>query len=102
MTKLAINDLASSKELDREEMREVAGGKYVDFPSFNVLSPDFFNKVTPITGIAEIPTIQTNNLVQSDLTAAVNGHGINFVSNNKGASQSNSNVIGGVLNPSVF
>ena len=102
MTKLAIQDLASSKELDRAEMSEVAGGQFLGFPSIDVLSPDFFNKVTPITGIAEIPTVQTNNLVQSDLTSAVNGAGINFVSNNKSASQSNSNVVSGILNPTVF
>ncbi len=102
MSTLAIKDLAASKELDREAMTEVVGGHLEGLVSIDVLSPDFYNKVTPITALAEIPTIQTNNLLQSDVTEAVNGYGINFVSNNKAAIQSNSNYISGFMNPVVF
>jgi hypothetical protein len=102
MTTLAIKDLAASKELDREAMSEVVGGRFLEIPGIDVLSPDFFNKVTPITGLAEVPTYQTNNLAQTDVTEASNRHGINFVSNNKAAYQSNSNQVYGFLNPSVL
>ncbi len=101
MTVLAIQDLAVSKELDRKAMTEVVGGEFPGFSSIRVLSPDLFNKVTPITGIAEIPTFQTNNLVQADVTNATNGLGINYVSNNKDAYQDNYNYVSGVNNPFV-
>jgi hypothetical protein len=102
MTVLAIKDLAASKELDRKEMTAVVGGEFLGLPSISILSPDLFNKVTPITGIASIPTIQTNNLAQSDVTHATNGDGINFVSNNKSAFQNNYNYVSGVNNPVVL
>ena len=102
MTTLSIKDLAASKELDREAMTEVVGGLLEGLASIDVLSPDFYNKVTPITGLAEIPTVQTNNLLQSDATVATNAYGINFVGNNKTASQSNSNFVSGFLNPTVL
>jgi hypothetical protein len=101
MTVLAIKDLAASKELDRKEMTAVVGGEFLGLPNISILSPELFNKVTPITGIAEIPTVQTNNLLQSDVTHATNGNGINFVSNNKSAYQDNYNYVSGVNNPYV-
>jgi hypothetical protein len=102
MTSLEIRDMAADKELDREAMTEIRGGMLEGFfGGIDVLSPDFFNKVTPIEGIASIPTVQTNNLVQSDVTNATNRSGLNFVSNNKFAHQSNSNAVSGFLNPFV-
>lgn len=101
MSKIAIKDLATSKELDREAMAEVFGGHVEGLASIDVLSPDFYNKVTPITGLAEIKTIQTNNLLQSDATVATNGYGINFVGNNKAAIQDNYNHVSDFLNPFV-
>lgn len=102
MKTLEIRDIASNEELDRNAMSEIHGGQFKGFFSgLDILSPDFFNKVTPITGAASIPTVQTNNLAQLDQTIAVNGGGVNGVSNNKYASQSNSNSISGVLNPFV-
>jgi hypothetical protein len=102
MTTFEIRDLAAHKELDREAMAGIRGGQYADlFGGIDILSPDFFNMVTPITGAASVPTIQTNNLAQTDSTVATNASGINFVSNNKFAIQSNSNAVSNFLNPSV-
>ena len=104
MKTFEIRDLAADKELDREAMSEVRGGAGVPagfFGGVDILSPDFFNQVTPITGAASVPTFQANNLVQADTTVATNGYGINYVSNNKFASQSNSNYISNFLNPHV-
>lgn len=98
MTTLEIRELAVDQELDREAMTEISGGF---FGGVDILSPDFFNMVTPINGAASLPTVQTNNLAQVDNTVATNGYGINFVSNNKFASQSNSNQISDFLNPIV-
>jgi len=102
MTTLAIKDLSTDTEMDSKAMQEVSGGMHGFFPpSFNVLSPQLYNKVTPITGAASLPTVQGNYLNQVDNTNAANGHGIQFISNNKFASQSNSNMIHDVLNPHV-
>lgn len=101
MSTLAIQDLAANKELDQEAMAEVVGGLFEGIPSIDVLSPDFYNMVTPINGGAVVPTLQTNNLAQTDATVATNGYGINFVSNNKFAFQSNDNHVYDFLNPSV-
>jgi hypothetical protein len=102
MTTLEIRDMAADKELDRAAMAEIRGGMYEDlFGGIDILSPDFYNKVTPITGAASVPTMQTNNLVQADTTVATNGYGINYVSNNKFGFQSNSNDIHDFLNPYV-
>lgn len=102
MKSLEIRELATDKELDHEAMAEISGGSLEGLlSSVDILSPDFFNVVTPITGVAEIPTMQTNNLAQADHTVATNGYGINFVSNNKFADQYNSNYISGVLSPFV-
>lgn len=105
MTTLAIQDLTADKELDHEAMSEISGGFGDFFPGFggiDILSPDFYNKVTPINGAVSAPTIQTNNLAQVDTTQATNDYGLNFVSNNKAAVQTNSNSISGFLNPTVF
>ncbi|MGH8547854.1 MAG: hypothetical protein ACRERU_04520 [Methylococcales bacterium] len=102
MTTLEIRDMAADRELDREAMAEVHGGMFEGFfGGIDILSPDLYNKVTPINGAVSVPTIQTNNLAQLDETLATNGHGINFVGNNKFAIQSNSNTISDFLNPSV-
>ena len=105
MTTLAIKDLAADKEMDRDAMADVSGGMAEmmrGYPSsFNFLSPQLYNKVTPITGVAEIPTVQGNYLNQVDNTNALNGHGTQFISNNKFAHQSNANHVSGVLNPFV-
>ena len=102
MTTFEIRDLAADKELDREAMTEIRGGALEGLiGSIDVLSPDFYNKVTPIIGAASVPTAQTNNLAQTDNTVATNGYGINYVSNNKFANQSNSNYISDFLNPYV-
>ncbi len=102
MTTLQINDMAAHIELDRAAMSEVRGGILEGLlGDISILSPDLYNKVTPITGIASIPTVQTNNLNQLDNTVATNGLGINFVSNNKFATQSNSNNVFDVNNPFV-
>ncbi|MCI0654578.1 MAG: hypothetical protein L0Y39_08895 [Methylococcaceae bacterium] len=102
MTTFEIRDLAADKELDREAMAEIRGGMYGDlFGGIDILSPDFLNMVTPINQAASIPTIQTNNLAQVDTTVATNGYGINYVSNNKFAAQSNSNSVSDFMNPSV-
>lgn len=102
MTTLEIRELAADKELDREAMAEISGGMLEGmFTGVDILSPDFFNMVTPINGAASLPTQQTNNLAQADTTVATNGYGINFVSNNKFAQQSNSNNIADFLNPIV-
>jgi hypothetical protein len=102
MTTLEIRDMAADKELDREAMAEIRGGILEGyFGGIDILSPDFYNKVTPITGAASVPTYQTNNLAQVDTTYASNGYGINYVSNNKYASQSNSNTVSDFLNPYV-
>ena len=98
MKSFEIRDLAANKELDREAMSEIRGGL---FEGVDILSPDFFNFVTPITGGASVPTVQTNNAVQADTTVATNGYGINYVSNNKFADQSNYNYISDFLNPYV-
>lgn len=110
MNQMQITDLTTNEELDREAMTAISGGtgfhgnkfpwgQYIDF---DILSPDFINQVTNINGTANIPTEQTNNLVQSDQTTAINhGNGLNFVSNNKFASQSNSNWVGDFLNARV-
>jgi hypothetical protein len=102
MTTFEIRDLAADKELDREAMTEIRGGMFEGFfGGIDILSPDFYNKVTPINGAASVPTVQTNNLAQTDYTVARNGYGINFVSNNKFADQSNSNSVSDFLNPYV-
>lgn len=103
MKTLAINDLTTDKELDHEAMTEISGGSDIlgGFGGIDILSPDFYNKVTPIIGLADIPTAQENNLAQTDTTFATNGYGINYVSNNKFASQVNLNDISGFLNPLV-
>jgi hypothetical protein len=102
MTTLQIRDMAAQTELDRAAMTEVRGGMLEGLlGDVKILSPELFNKVTPIVGIASIPTVQTNNLAQVDNTVATNGLGINFVSNNKFASQSNSNNVFDVNNPFV-
>ncbi|MCI0734456.1 MAG: hypothetical protein L0Y38_11665 [Methylococcaceae bacterium] len=103
MTTLEIRDMAADRELDREAMADIRGGMFEGFfGGIDILSPDFYNKVTPIDGRVSIPTVQTNNLAQLDVTDAKNGGGINFVSNNKFALQSNSNNISNFLNPTVF
>jgi hypothetical protein len=102
MTTLEIRELAADRALDREAMAEIRGGMLEGFfGGIDILSPDFYNKVTPIQGAASVPTVQTNNLAQLDETLATNGLGINFVSNNKFAIQTNSNNVSGFLNPSV-
>lgn len=102
MTTFEIRDLAADRQLDREAMTEIRGGALEGLiGSIDVLSPDFYNKVTPIIGAASVPTAQTNNLAQVDTTVATNGYGINFVSNNKFADQSNLNDIYGFLSPFV-
>lgn len=102
MTIFEIRDLAADRELDRAAMAEIRGGHRDGFfGGVDVLSPDFFNMVTPITGAASVPTTQTNNLAQVDTTVATNGYGINYVSNNKFAHQSNDNYVSDFLNPSV-
>ena len=104
MKSFEIRDLAADKELDRAAMTEIRGGAGIPdgfFGGVDILSPDFFNQVTPITGAASVPTVQGNNLVQSDATYATNGYGINYVSNNKFADQSNYNYISDFLNPRV-
>ncbi len=104
MTTLAIKDLTTDTEMDSEAMADVSGG--VGFPAgfgggFNFLSPQLYNKVTPITGAISAPTVQGNSLNQVDYTNAANGHGTQFISNNKFASQSNSNMLYDILNPRV-
>jgi len=109
MTTLSIKDLATDTELDRDAMTDVRGGESKlaggfpgGFPGgFNFLSPQLYNKVTPITGVAEIPTVQGNYLNQMDYTNAGNGNGIQFISNNKFADQYNSNSVAGLLSPFV-
>ena len=104
MKSYEIRDLAANKELDREAMSEIKGGTGVPaglFGGLDILSPDFFNQVTPINGAASLPTVQGNNLAQTDTTFASNGYGINFVSNNKFADQSNYNQIADLLSPIV-
>jgi hypothetical protein len=102
MTTFEIRDLAADKELDRVAMTEIRGGMHEGLlGSIDILSPDFYNKVTPIIGAASVPTEQTNNLAQLDNTVATNGYGINYVSNNKFADQSNWNAISGFLSPYV-
>ena len=102
MTTLAIKDLTTDKEMDREAMADVSGGMAGFFPpSFNVLSPQLFNKVTPITGAISAPTQQGNFLNQVDNTNEANGNGVQFISNNKFATQSNSNALYDILNPRV-
>ncbi|MCI0667290.1 MAG: hypothetical protein L0Y43_04460 [Methylococcaceae bacterium] len=102
MTTFEIRDLAADKALDREAMAEIRGGMYEGLlGGIDILSPDFYNKVTPIIGAASVPTVQTNNLAQIDHTVATNGYGINYVSNNKFAEQINFNAISDFLNPYV-
>lgn len=102
MTTFEIRDLAADKELDRAAMAEIRGGEQKGlFGEIDILSPDFYNKVTPIVGGAGVPTVQTNNLAQTDHTIATNGYGINYVSNNKFADQTNWNSISDFLNPFV-
>lgn len=102
MTTFEIRDLETDKELDRAAMSEIRGGALEGvFGGIDILSPDFFNKVTPIVGQASIPTGQENNLGQVDTTVATNGYGINYVSNNKFADQYNANAIAGLLSPFV-
>ncbi|MEE9398052.1 MAG: hypothetical protein V3V31_13680 [Methylococcales bacterium] len=105
MTTLSIKDLAIDTEIDRDAMADVRGGnaEYMSgFPgAFNFLSPQLYNKVTPIAGAAEIPTMQSNLLNQADYTNAANGKGIQFISNNKFADQYNSNSVAGLLSPFV-
>ncbi|MCI0654824.1 MAG: hypothetical protein L0Y38_06015 [Methylococcaceae bacterium] len=104
MKTLTINDLTTDKELDRKAMSEISGGAGDLLPRLgevDVLSPDFYNKVTPIMGAVSLPTGQTNNLGQTDTTIATNAYGINYVSNNKFASQTNLNEIFDFLNPFV-
>ena len=105
MTTLSIKDLAADKEMDRDAMADVSGGMseyWSGFGGFNVLSPQLYNKVTPITGALSAPTVQGNHLNQVDNTNAANGNGIQFISNNKFANQSNSNALYDILNPKVF
>jgi hypothetical protein len=104
MKTLTINDLTTDKELDRQAMHEIRGGAGELLPrliDLDVLSPDFYNKVSPIIGAASLPTQQSNNLEQSDYTVATNGYGINYVSNNKFASQTNLNDIANFLKPFI-
>ena len=104
MTTLAIKDLTTDTEMDSEAMADVSGGNteyWSGFGGFNVLSPQLYNKVTPITGAISAPTVQGNSLNQVDYTNAANGHGTQFISNNKFASQSNSNMLYDILNPQV-
>ncbi|MGH8547213.1 MAG: hypothetical protein ACRERU_01140 [Methylococcales bacterium] len=104
MKTLTINDLATDKELDRKAMSEISGGTGELLPiigGLDVLSPDFYNKVSPITQAASLPTGQGNNLGQTDTTIATNGYGINYVSNNKFASQTNLNAIFDFLKPFI-
>jgi len=106
MTTLAIKDLTADKDMDRDAMAEVSGGgmeeHWSGFGGFNILSPQSYNKVTPITGAISAPTMQSNYLDQADYTNAANGHGTQFISNNKFATQSNFNSLSGILNPTVF
>lgn len=110
MTKLEISDLTTDQELSSEALNAIRGGSgflWNSFPwdrfvNFDFLSPDFFNQVTSINGTANVPTTQTNNLTQSDETIAINnGNGLNFVSNNKFATQSNSNWVGDFMNAKI-
>ncbi|MEE9396383.1 MAG: hypothetical protein V3V31_05150 [Methylococcales bacterium] len=106
MTILSIKDLTADKELDCDAMADVSGGGmdgyWPGFGGFNVLSPQSFNKVTPINGMISAPTDQGNKLNQVDYTNAANGHGSQFISNNKFGDQSNFNSLSGILNPTVF
>ncbi len=104
MTTLAIKDLTADKELDRDSMADVSGGNAGYWPGyggFNVLSPQLYNKVTPIVGAISAPTVQGNALNQVDYTNAANHNGIQFISNNKFGAQSNSNALYDILNPMV-
>jgi len=104
MTTLAIKDLTADKELDRDTMADVSGGNagyWPGFGGFNVLSPQLYSKVTPITGAISAPTAQSNFLNQADYTNAANGNGTQFISNNKFAHQSNDNMLYDILNPQV-
>ena len=104
MKSFEIRDLSADQELDRDAMREIQGGAGVPaglFSGVDILSPDFFNQVTPISGAASIPTLQTNNLAQTDTTIATNGLGINFVSNNKFADQATLGQVSDLLNAIV-
>ena len=102
MTTLSIKDLAADKEMDRDAMADISGGYWDGYGGFNILSPQLYNKVTPITGVASLPTVQGNYLNQVDNTNAANGNGTQFISNNKFAKQSNFNSIYDVLNPEVM
>ena len=86
-------------------MVEVRGGEaelWAGFlGAFNHLSPQLYNKVTPIAAGAEIPTMQNNLLNQADYTNAANGNGFQFISNNKFGDQYNSNSVAGLLSPFV-
>ena len=102
MTTFEICDLAADQELDQAAMSEIRGGALEGLlGGVDILSPDFFNKVTPIVGQASVPTAQVNNLGQVDTTVATNGYGINYVSNNKFADQINGNTLAGLLSPFV-
>ncbi len=81
----------------------VSGGSsyWPGYGGFNVLSPQLYNKVTPIVGAVSAPTVQGNALNQVDYTNAANNNGIQFISNNKFGSQSNSNALYDILNPMV-
>jgi hypothetical protein len=104
MNTLAIHDLAAEKELDHNAMSGISGGAGELLPilgGIDVLSPDFYNKVSPITQGASLPTGQVNNLEQTDTTVATNAYGINYVSNNKFASQTNLNEVFDFLKPFI-
>ena len=104
MTTLSVKDLATDKEMDRDAMADVSGGQHdmwSGFGGFNVLSPQLYNKVTPIVGAVSAPTVQGNYLNQMDYTNALNGNGTQFISNNKFAAQSNQNWLSDIANPVV-
>lgn len=96
--------MTTDEELDRNALTEINSGKKWNnkiVNSIDILSPDFFNMVTPINGAANLPTIRTNILIRANETYATNDYGINFVSINKYASQSNHHYISGILIPTV-
>lgn len=100
MTTLTIKDITADQALGHETMTEISGGFFWG-PHISILSPHLVSLIAPIEGAAAVPTEQTNNLVQADITGGGNAVGAQGVSNNKFAYQGNSNQVGYFLSPSV-